>query len=87
MFIGNNYISKTPFTQSSTIQEMFTKHLLCNWLMLGGARDTLLRKTPWYCPHRTPSPVGRHICPQTVMTRVCRLRWGSPEGCGTQGGA
>lgn len=45
MFVGNDYTSKAPFSQSSIIQEMLIEHLLCDWLMLGGAGDTLVRKT------------------------------------------
>lgn len=44
MFIGNDYTPKAPFTQSSVIQEMLLEHLLSDWLMLGGAGDTLVRK-------------------------------------------
>lgn len=49
-FIGNDYTSKAPFIQSSIIQEMLIKHLLCDWLMLGGAGDTLVRKTALALP-------------------------------------
>lgn len=38
--IENDSTSKTPFPCSSTVQEMFTEHLLCDWPMLGSAEDS-----------------------------------------------
>lgn len=51
MFIKNDDTSKSPFTHSSAIQEMFIEHRLCDQPMLGSAEDTLMRKT-------APAPTG-----------------------------
>lgn len=80
VFTESDNTSKTPFTHSSIIPEMFIDHPLGDRPVLGGAGDTLVTGAALALPSWDSQCSRGQTCPQTVMTRVGRDGMGGPRG-------